>query len=359
MLSPLETQITQLYIGYFGRCPDRDGFNYWMSALANEMSLVAIAESFFVQPEAVAIYGGLDFSALIDRIYLNLFRRTPDPAGKAYWLGLLQNGHPVGRMIVDIISGAQGADALMIGNAATVAHDWMLQQSSLLPFDLVEARAVIASINNWQTPNGANVTIASPELLPHAGILVAAIREGWAQWGVTGSIDIEVLYQPSGHINNTGETRVLLSAKPRMEVDTGTGFTASGVEHELETGLDPNGKMGDLTITVMTDIEWLLANYSGAVLAGLMAHECGHAFLREGWSTSYMQLISFAGGSPHFIGSQAMVVHGGPVPLFATDNYVHVAVPSSVMWPYASQYVAYRVTPLDKAMLRDMGIWVR
>lgn len=355
-MTPAEKQITQLYTGYFGRCPDREGFNYWVSRAAAGMPLVDIAQSFFVQPEAVAIYGGLAGENLVNAVYLNLFRRAPEPEGLAYWMNELANGKPVGRFIVDVISGAQGADRLVVDNAATVAHEWMTRQSSLAPFDFMEARAMIASINNWVTPEGANVAITSPELLPRGGELAAAIAAGWAQWGVPGGIDIEVRYQPSGHASNTGETRVLASAKPRMEVDTGTGWTASGVEHEAETGRDPNGKMGDLVITIMTDIDWLLDNYRGDVLAGLMAHECGHAFFREGSGTSYMQLISFAGGQPHFIGAQAVALHGGPVPLFATNNYVHVAVPDSVMWPYASQYIPYRVTPLDKAVLRDIGV---
>ena len=356
-MTPAEKQITQIYIGYFGRCPDRDGFNYWLGRASGGMAPVDIAESFFVQPEAVALYGGLAGENLVDAVYRNLFRRPPDAEGLTYWMNELANGKPVGRFIVDVISGAQGMDALITGNAATVAYEWMTRQSSLAPFDFVESRALITSINNWATPAGANVTITAPELLPRAGELVAAIAAGWAQWGVTNAgIDIEVRYQPSGHVNNTGETRVLASCKPRMEVDTGTGWTASNVEHEIETGRDPNGKMGDLVISVMADIDWLLDNYRGDVLAGLMAHECGHAFFREGSGTSYTQLISFAGGQPHFIGADAMALHGGPVPLFATNNYVHVAVPSSVMWPYASQYVAYFVTALDKAMLRDMGI---
>ena len=99
--------ITQLYVGYFNRAPDQGGFNYWISRANAGMPIVDIAQSFFVQPEAVAIYGGLDRVPLINLIYANLFRRSPDAAGLNYWLN---NGQPIGRTIVDIISGAQGGD---------------------------------------------------------------------------------------------------------------------------------------------------------------------------------------------------------------------------------------------------------
>lgn len=93
-----EKQITQLYVGYFNRCPDREGHAYWLSRFNAGMPLVDIASSFFVQPEAVAIYGGLERGALIDLIYANLFRRPPDAAGRQYWL-------TNGQWIVGTVSG--------------------------------------------------------------------------------------------------------------------------------------------------------------------------------------------------------------------------------------------------------------
>ncbi|MEQ1888044.1 MAG: hypothetical protein ABL951_02555 [Alphaproteobacteria bacterium] len=72
-----ENNITKLYVGYFNRAPDPAGFAYWMQRNFDGMPLLAIANSFFVQPETQAIYGGLNNEALLTLIYQNLFRRAP------------------------------------------------------------------------------------------------------------------------------------------------------------------------------------------------------------------------------------------------------------------------------------------
>ena len=339
-----EKQITQLYVGYFNRCPDREGHAYWLSRFNAGMPLVDIASSFFVQPEAVAIYGGLDRGALIDLIYANLFRRPPDAAGRQYWL---TNGQPVGRMIADIISGAQGGDLHLLNILADAADAWM--RSYPQPFDSAAARAALASVLNWQTPEGANVTIMSPELLPYENLLIPAVKKGWLQWGLPGSIEIELHYMadPPG-------TNVIARALPCFEAHTGD----SGVEYEVQTGLDPNGLMSDGIIRlVWPGIQDLINRFD---LESLMAHEIGHFFFRpalNGGSNSYTRLYNFAGGAREITGPNIVAAYGGPIPLQVdANNYPlpHVAESRMIMQPFINP--GARVTEWDKAVLRDMGV---
>src|SRR3990167_4789670 len=117
--------ITNLYVGYFNRAADPEGLDYWVARMNEGMSILQIAQSFSVQPETIALYGPLTSlagnttaqTAFMTAIYNNLFTRTTIEAeGMTYWVNQLNSGLPVGRIIQDIISGAQGADAQTVLN---------------------------------------------------------------------------------------------------------------------------------------------------------------------------------------------------------------------------------------------------
>ena len=343
-MTPAEKQIAQLYIGYFNRAPDREGHDYWVARFNDGMSLVDIAESFFVQPEAVAIYGGLGRGPLIDMIYANLFRRAPDAAGKDYWMN---NGQPVGRMIVDIISGAQGGDLHLLELLTGAAGAWMASYPQ--PFDMAHARLALSTVLNWDTPAGANVTIKSPELLPYENILVPAIKRAWLQWGIAGSCEIELHFMP-----DTAMTGIIASALPCQELHTGD----SGVEYEAQTGLDPNGMLADGRIYIKwADIQDMLNRFD---LESWCAHEIGHFFFRldlTGPGNSFTRLMDFSGGQRVLTGPHILAAYGGAIPLYTdANNYPlpHVADDRMLMYPWHTP--GRRVTAWDKAVLRDMGV---
>src|SRR5258708_12881171 len=107
-----QAQIEALYIGYFGRSSDPAGLASGVGQLDGGLPLLAIANSFAVQPEATALYpfltspsaGGL--SSFLGSVYSNLFNRPFDAAGLAYWSDQVNSGKPVGRAIQDLISRA-------------------------------------------------------------------------------------------------------------------------------------------------------------------------------------------------------------------------------------------------------------
>ncbi len=123
--------ITNLYVGYFNRAPDPAGLNFWVSQLNAGASLAGVANSFSLVPEATNLYGFLSApligspASFLTSVYANLFNRvanaTTDAAGFAYWTAqLTAPGAVVGRIIVDIISGAQGDDLLVVNNKSAV-----------------------------------------------------------------------------------------------------------------------------------------------------------------------------------------------------------------------------------------------
>jgi hypothetical protein len=129
-----------VYIGYFGRAGDPTGESYWLEALnSGTFTQNDMAASFAVQPEATGLYAFLanpsnatlaQIDTFIDSVFQNVFNRAVDANGLAYWQSQLQaslgNPQAVSAFIVNVISGAQGADATTISNKVTVA-DYLTQ----------------------------------------------------------------------------------------------------------------------------------------------------------------------------------------------------------------------------------------
>ncbi|MGE0576484.1 Calx-beta domain-containing protein [Reyranella sp.] len=122
-----EEQVAATYAAFFGRGADAKGFAFWVdeftaaSASQSAATLFAnIASSFAVSDEAKSLYPFLvnPFDAsdsqigdFLDTIYNNLFNRSVDATGLAYWTGqirdTLASGGLVGSVLTDIMSGAQ------------------------------------------------------------------------------------------------------------------------------------------------------------------------------------------------------------------------------------------------------------
>jgi hypothetical protein len=63
---------------------------------------VDIATYFAGSPEFINRYGALDDGAFVDRIYANVFGRTPDAGGRAFWVGRLGGGLPRGVLLAQL-----------------------------------------------------------------------------------------------------------------------------------------------------------------------------------------------------------------------------------------------------------------
>ncbi len=90
-------QIDRLYVAFFLRLPDPDGYHYWIDTMASKSDLISIAENFALSQEFEARYGGKDFGDFLDQLYQDVLFREPDAAGKAYWLDKLKNDSKVTR----------------------------------------------------------------------------------------------------------------------------------------------------------------------------------------------------------------------------------------------------------------------
>ena len=165
-----EYQIASMYIAYFGRAPDRPGFDYWMDDAAKleqegktgYQLLSRISENFRWSDEAKEDYPFLGMSAgeqdgdairsFLEDVYDNMFNRMPDDAGAAYWTGQIQdkiaNGEAVGGILLDIVSGVQGTDVQTLKNkmAASVGYQSTDVIGDRSGFDGARADAVPDSV---------------------------------------------------------------------------------------------------------------------------------------------------------------------------------------------------------------------
>jgi hypothetical protein len=129
--------VQKIYVAYFGRAADSGGLAYYETMLLNagaplalpdllaaygaNPTVKAVIDSFSSSAESAALYSGGD-SVFIDEVYMNLFNRTADSGGRAYWAGLVSNGTITrANAALSIMAGAVGTDTALVVNKTAVA----------------------------------------------------------------------------------------------------------------------------------------------------------------------------------------------------------------------------------------------
>ena len=116
--------VQKAYVAYYGRPADPGGQGYWAGRLdAAGGSLDAIIGEFGSSNEFNQRYGGLNYSALVTKIYQQTLGRDPDQGGLDYYVGELQAGRRTLQSItLDVLNGAvTPPDATVVANRLDVA----------------------------------------------------------------------------------------------------------------------------------------------------------------------------------------------------------------------------------------------
>lgn len=115
--------VQKLYLGYYGRAADAEGLSYWSSRVdKNGGNLAGIINEFANSAEAKKLYGGLNNSALIDKIYNQIFQRSPDGEGMKFYTEQLNNGtYTPGSLVFAIIQGSREQDLTGLNKALNSA----------------------------------------------------------------------------------------------------------------------------------------------------------------------------------------------------------------------------------------------
>jgi hypothetical protein len=89
----------RLYEAYYQRPPDAGGFRYWRDQVRRGVSIDRISQSFATLPEFRTLYGTLNDTQFVDRVYRNVLGRSADAGGKAYWVSRLRSGTSRGKVM--------------------------------------------------------------------------------------------------------------------------------------------------------------------------------------------------------------------------------------------------------------------
>ncbi|WP_166454780.1 DUF4214 domain-containing protein [Duganella aquatilis] len=83
----------RLYQAAFDRLPDSAGLGLWITLMDKGMSLNAAAQGFIQSEEFAGKFGGHpDAQTFVSKLYQNVLHRAGEPAGLAFWTGLLERG---------------------------------------------------------------------------------------------------------------------------------------------------------------------------------------------------------------------------------------------------------------------------
>lgn len=129
--------VQHIYVAYFGRPADVGGLAFFSErflAIGAPTDIVAMSQAYNTNADARALidvfsgsqeskdlYPG-DNGVFMDAVYLNLFGRAPDAAGKAWWVNQLNTGAMTrASAAVNVMAGAQSTDIDVIVKKTTIA----------------------------------------------------------------------------------------------------------------------------------------------------------------------------------------------------------------------------------------------
>lgn len=173
--------IQRVYLAYFGRPADPAGLAFYAQkyleagaptdvaaitgAYNASAGVRALVDSFGLSQESRDLYPG-DNKVFLAAIYRNLFNRTPDAAGEAFWVAALDGGAITrGSAAISLMAGAQDDDRKLVDIKVKAAGDFtaaLNTPSRVTAYDGLAANAVVRQML-------ADVTLATdPASLPQA-----------------------------------------------------------------------------------------------------------------------------------------------------------------------------------------------
>lgn len=149
--------VQQLYVAYFNRPADYAGLDYWTNVVAGQKGSTAlVSAAFAAEAEYKTEYAGLSNADIVNKIYMNLFGRPAEDAGKAFWAAALDSkATTIDKVVADVVKGAQGSDARAYENKVSGATTFTAQLDTKLEQDGYSgaaanalAKAYVTSITN-------------------------------------------------------------------------------------------------------------------------------------------------------------------------------------------------------------------
>lgn len=167
-ITEAKTAIAKIYIAAFNRVPDSAGLDFWTQAYIGGSTLASISSGFTSSAEHANTYPTTQTNAeYVAAIYLNVFGRTGDTAGLAFWesavnAGTLTHATLMNEMITAATADAANTDGQKLTNKATfgvAVVDAALNVDSATA-QLVNITADAATITTATAAISGNATLA-------------------------------------------------------------------------------------------------------------------------------------------------------------------------------------------------------
>jgi hypothetical protein len=171
------SRLQQFFLAFYGRAADPAGLNYWATQmdgrLKNQDVALAAALGSNDQAEFRTLYGNTPtVSSFTTAVYQNLFGRQAESAGIKYWQSRYEAGLKSGYsadnlravMIVWILDGAQGSDAVAVTNKSSLATEYSRQLTArsigINNDDLPAMKSLFAGTGSdaWYESSAASLT---------------------------------------------------------------------------------------------------------------------------------------------------------------------------------------------------------
>jgi hypothetical protein len=223
---------------------------------------------------------------------------------------------------------------------------------------------------------------------PHYDLLASNIAGAGAEWAkhLNGNVDLHVVLRPDDSLPRAGGRSVGISFvraaadseiwEPGAAAELRTGLDGNAEEPDIELFFNPDYLFGELWLDPAPDVRLAPVPPDRTDAVSIFMHEIGHALGFNGWRDWTSGLLGGSTASPfdelvtidnqfYFTGSQAMALHLGAVPL-TNGNLYHVGnaapgpgdelVGDLMNGVVATRGVRYDVSPLDVAILQDLGL---
>jgi hypothetical protein len=164
MATTYNTDIQKLYVAYFNRPADTAGLAYWETVVeAANGSTAAVSANFAASAEYKSAYAGMSNADIVGTVYMNLFGRAADDAGKAYWAGLLDAKKvTIDQVVTAVAAGAQGSDATIYANKVTAASAFTNALGTTNAYTTAAAAVAAKAFLTGVTDNASLATTIDP-----------------------------------------------------------------------------------------------------------------------------------------------------------------------------------------------------
>lgn len=285
-LTDTELALTKLYLAAFNRAPEKSGIDYWAAQLAAGNSFENIVSTVFGLDIVKAIYpDSLTTDQFITAIYANIFGRSPDSDGLAYWTGQLVGGEDRSALVMKMINAGLGTPdgtpgKSFVSNRYEVAQTAVEQQLALkVEIGIEQLKEVMSAVSGDETSVTKAITkldlysgkTTPAVVVPAAGVSLAALSStSGFRMDATGANVSDPLYGGmavtiAGDINGDGYADMVVGM-PQTYYSSGTTYVMFGKAAGFASTVSLSG--GDGT--------------SGFALTGTVAERSGAAVAAAG-----------------------------------------------------------------------------